>query len=138
MSQDALLRDLLPGPVTVVFERTEELNPELNPHTRLVGVRVPDHPFIRRLVDLCGEDGALALTSANRSGQSSTVAVEEFREMWGELGLVCDGGRIGSELAGSTVVDLSQAGRYRIIREGSAGPQTRDTLHRHGLIEDSA
>lgn len=29
----ALLCDLLPGPVTLVFERSEELNTDLNPFT---------------------------------------------------------------------------------------------------------
>lgn len=31
--QKALLGDLLPGPVTLVFERSEELNADLNPFT---------------------------------------------------------------------------------------------------------
>lgn len=35
-----LIRELLPGPVTVVLERSTTLNPELNPATNLVGVRV--------------------------------------------------------------------------------------------------
>lgn len=30
---DELLRDLLPGPVTLVLERSEELNKDLNPFT---------------------------------------------------------------------------------------------------------
>ena len=46
----ALLHALLPGAVTVVFERTAQLNPELNPHTRLIGIRVPDHAFTTHLV----------------------------------------------------------------------------------------
>ena len=40
---------------------------------QLVGVRIPDHPFMRRLCQMCGEP--LALTSANVSSQTSTVAV---------------------------------------------------------------
>lgn len=35
-----LLQELLPGPVTVVFERTLALNPELNPGTSLVGKHI--------------------------------------------------------------------------------------------------
>lgn len=31
--QKELLGDLLPGPVTLVFERSEELNADLNPFT---------------------------------------------------------------------------------------------------------
>ena len=68
---NAILEDLLPGPVTLVFERTEQLNPGLNPTTQLVGIRIPDHDFVRQLSLACDEP--LALTSANVStvGQSS-------------------------------------------------------------------
>ena len=69
-----LLSDLLPGPVTVVFERRPELNTHLNPRTSLVGVRVPDHGFVRDLVRHCGHP--LALTSANVSSAPSTVAIQ--------------------------------------------------------------
>lgn len=69
-----LLKELLPGPVTVVFERSSDLNPNLNPHTSLVGVRIPDHVFIRRLAKAC--NGPLALTSANRSSSQSTLSID--------------------------------------------------------------
>ena len=45
-----LLASLLPGPVTLVFTRTDLLNRNFNPDTNLIGVRIPDHLFIR-LVD---------------------------------------------------------------------------------------
>lgn len=70
---DELLQDLLPGPVTLVLKRSEELNKDLNPFTSLVGVRIPNHPFIRELARAC--PGPLALTSANVSSQASTLTV---------------------------------------------------------------
>eukprot|EP00050_Salpingoeca_kvevrii_P010616 m.9453 g.9453 ORF g.9453 m.9453 type:complete len:246 (-) comp2978_c0_seq1:98-835(-) len=127
----AVLEELLPGAVTVVFERTPALNPELNPDTRLVGIRVPDAGFVRQLTAACR--APLALTSANRSSEPSTVAVEEFEHLWPRLGAVFDGGRIHSDGLGSTVVDLSEPGRYRIIRDGSALAHTEATLQQHGL-----
>ena len=72
-----LLRDLLPGPVTTVFERSSQLNAQLNPGTALVGIRVPDHPIARQLAACCGHP--LALTSANVSDAGNTVAVEVSR-----------------------------------------------------------
>uniref|UniRef100_A0A1A7ZAI2 Threonylcarbamoyl-AMP synthase n=1 Tax=Nothobranchius furzeri TaxID=105023 RepID=A0A1A7ZAI2_NOTFU len=112
-----LLDDLLPGPVTLVFERSEALNTNLNPFTSLVGVRIPDHAFMRRLCQMCGEP--LALTSANISSQTSTVEVQEFQELWPKLAVVVDGGPIGDQSRlGSTVIDLSVLGKYRIIRPG--------------------
>ena len=69
-----VLDDLLPGPVTVVGERSAELNPLLNPGTSLVGIRIPDHTFIRRLAQAC--NSPLALTSANRSSAQSTLTLD--------------------------------------------------------------
>ncbi|XP_044062636.1 yrdC domain-containing protein, mitochondrial [Siniperca chuatsi] len=132
----ALLGDLLPGPVTLVFERSEVLNTDLNPFTLLVGVRIPDHAFMRRLCQMCAEP--LALTSANISSHTSTVAVHEFQELWPKLAVVVDGGPIGDQSRlGSTVVDLSVLGKYRIIRPGCALLSTVDVLeHKYGLSED--
>lgn len=98
---------------------------------------------------MCGEP--LALTSANITSQSSTVAAQvcekcpkvigelklkvyvglskclciyffyfkEFQELWPKLAVVVDGGAIGDQnRLGSTVVDLSVIGKYRIIRPG--------------------
>lgn len=134
--KEELLNDLLPGPVTLVFERSEVLNADLNPFTSLVGVRIPDHPFMRRLCQMCGEP--LALTSANISSHTSTVAVHEFEELWPKLSVVVDGGPIGDQSRlGSTVVDLSALGKYRIIRAGCALSSTVDVLnHKYGLSEE--
>ena len=69
-----ILEDLLPGPVTLVFERKAVLNPELNPATRLMGIRIPDHQFIRETARVCKEP--IALTSANISASRSCLTVE--------------------------------------------------------------
>ena len=73
---DGLLCELLPGPVTVVFERTLELNPDLNPGTSLVGIRVPDSGFVRDIARQVQQP--LALTSANISNQPSSLSVEVY------------------------------------------------------------
>ncbi|XP_054903310.1 yrdC domain-containing protein, mitochondrial [Poeciliopsis prolifica] len=135
--KEDLLGDLLPGPVTLVFERSEKLNANLNPFTSLVGVRIPDHAFMRRLCQMCGEP--LALTSANISSNTSTVEVHEFQELWSKLAVVVDGGPIGDQTRqGSTVIDLSIFGKYRVIRPGCALSATLDVLeHKYGLSENS-
>ncbi|KAK9960397.1 hypothetical protein ABG768_008257 [Culter alburnus] len=134
--KEELLSDLLPGPVTLVLERSATLNADLNPFTKLIGVRIPDHPFMRRLCQMCGEP--LALTSANVSSQTSTVAVNEFEDLWPSLAVVVDGGPIGDKSRlGSTVVDLSVCGRYQIIRPGCALSATVKVLEgKYGLLED--
>lgn len=122
-----LLHDLLPGPVTLVFERTAGLNPDLNPTHNKVGVRIPKFSFIQDLAVKCSSP--LALTSANYSSQASSTSVEEFEPLWGELDLVVDAGKVGTgSKEGSTVVDLSVCGRYQIIRQGCALENTLAVL----------
>ena len=71
---DELLRELLPGPITVVFQRTSALNPDLNPISSTIGVRVPASGFVCDVARQCGEP--LALTSANVSDQPSSLVIE--------------------------------------------------------------
>eukprot|EP00058_Branchiostoma_floridae_P004289 XP_002589777.1 hypothetical protein BRAFLDRAFT_90450 [Branchiostoma floridae] len=124
-----LLQDLLPGPVTVVMQRTAALNTNLNPSTDLVGIRVPQHKFMRQLAETCMEP--IALTSANTSAAGNTIDIQEFENLWPQLDLVLDGGRLESTQAvreGSTVVDLSVEGQFRVLRVGCAYMSTVDVL----------
>jgi len=134
---DELLHDLLPGPVTLVFERTDALNKDLNPHTHLIGIRIPDHDFVRKLALCCSEP--IALTSANLSAGRSPLAIKEFKTLWPSLSIVVDGGVLGDTeqcRRGSTVVDLSAPGQFTIIREGSAYESTVRILRdKHQLLE---
>ena len=129
-----LIEDLLPGQVTLVFRRSDELNNNFNPDTELVGVRIPDYPFLREVCTL--SNGPLALTSANFSAENSTLEIDEFADLHESLFKVFDGGRLNdSEDArlGSTVVDLSEVGTFSIIRPGSVRDLVERVLKTHGL-----
>ncbi|XP_069693886.1 threonylcarbamoyl-AMP synthase [Periplaneta americana] len=132
-----LLNSLLPGPVTVVLERTERLNPKLNPNLNKVGIRVPDSKFVLGLCNKLKEP--LALTSANASNEPSCLAPEEFQYLWHHLSAVFELGTIGditSPRVGSTVVDLCVPGRYRILRSGSALESTKAILEHFEVEQD--
>ncbi|XP_072835619.2 threonylcarbamoyl-AMP synthase [Pogona vitticeps] len=137
---DELLHDLLPGPVTLVLERSDALNKDLNPFTPLVGVRIPGHWFVREVAKLCA--APLALTSANLSNKASSLTVTEFQELWPHLALIVDAGPIGDIQSpecrlGSTVVDLSVPGKFKVIRPGCALAQTVEILEsKYGLRSD--
>ncbi|KAK6144423.1 hypothetical protein DH2020_021243 [Rehmannia glutinosa] len=106
-----LLDSLLPGPVTVVLK------------TRLIAR---------------GSKSALALTSANLSGKPSSVDVKDFENLWEHCAYIYNGGVLPSGRAGSTVVDLTKLGQYKILRPGSAKEETIAILERYGLAEDSS
>ncbi|XP_030506114.2 uncharacterized protein LOC115721024 isoform X2 [Cannabis sativa] len=134
---DGLLESLLPGPVTVVLKRGESsiLEKSLNPGLDSIGVRVPDYDFIRIVAR--GLGSALALTSANPSGQPSSVSIKDFENLWEHCAFVYDGGVLPSGRAGSTVVDLTKIGKYKILRPGSAEVETVEILKRHSLEEET-
>jgi len=132
---DGLLDSLLPGPVTVVLNRSRKLNGALNPGNANVAVRVPDDLFIRSVAKVF--DGPIALTSANTSSQPSTLNVEEFKHMWPLLGAVFEGGTMEGSRKGSTVVDLSVPYHYSILREGSALSATVLKLTSYGIVNSN-
>ncbi|PAV89538.1 hypothetical protein WR25_11038 [Diploscapter pachys] len=131
-----LAHRLLPGPVTLVFNRSPLLPDNFNPDVASVGVRVPDSSIV---VAICSRLGVpLAQTSANLSGSTlNPTAVEDFNDLLPHIDLVLDGGRIPSaSREGSTVVDLTKEGRYHIVRDGFARKATEDTLRDAGLVAD--
>lgn len=92
------------------------LEKSLNPGLDSVGVRVPDCNFIRVIARGLGR--AIALTSANLSGQPSSVCIKEFENLWKHCAYIYDGGVLPSGRAGSTIVDLTRARKYKILRPG--------------------
>lgn len=92
------------------------LEQSLNPGFDSIGVRVPDSNFIRVIAR--GSGTALALTSANLSGQPSSVCIKDFEKLWEHCAFVFDGGLLPSGRAGSTVVDLTTPHKYKILRPG--------------------
>ncbi|MBA0784347.1 hypothetical protein Gotri_001931 [Gossypium trilobum] len=131
-----LLDSLLPGPVTIVLGRGESsiLEKSLNPGLDSIGVRVPDSDFIRIIAR--GSGSALALTSANLSGQPSSVSIKDFENLWEHCAYVYEGGVLPAGRAGSTVVDLTKPGKYRILRPGSAKEETVAILENYSLLEE--
>lgn len=132
----AMLRKLLPGPVTIVVKKSSNLdNPFLNNGILKVGIRIPDFQFIR---DLCRSfRDPIALSSANRSSEKSTLNVEEFKDLWEEVGAVFDGGQLGiteTQRSASTVIDLSEEGSYKVIRQGVAVEHTENVVKSYGIF----
>lgn len=88
----------------------------MNPGLESIGVRVPDSNFVRVIAR--GLESALALTSANLTGQPSSVSIKDFENLWEHCACVYDGGVLPSGRAGSTVVDLTRLGKFKILRPG--------------------
>lgn len=128
-----LLSWLLPGPYTIILKRTPALNPALNPNHDTVGIRIPDYKFIRHITEVAGP---LALTSANISNEPSCLYPSEFENLWNKLGgIFHDCGKFGKAhkylRCGSTIIDLTEPGNYKIIRYGIGARNAEHQLQKY-------
>lgn len=133
-----VLESLLPGQVTLVFNRLPALNPSLNPGNPLIGVRIPNSNFIREVCRRC--QTPLALTSANISSTPSCLSIEEFRDLWPQIDRVYDGGSLlqfDPNRLGSTVIDLSIQGSFSIIRTGCAFHLVLEVMKKFGIVSET-
>ncbi len=110
----SLMAAFWPGPVTLVLRRRPDLGGfDLGGDGSTIGVRCPDHVFVR---ELALRLGPLVATSANRHGQPTPVtAAEAASALAGPVGAVVDGGVLGG--VPSTVVDCT-SDPPRVLREG--------------------
>ncbi|CAF2082593.1 unnamed protein product [Rotaria magnacalcarata] len=108
---------LLPGPVTLMFERNSSLPDYFNPNVTNVAIRIPNCQFMIELAQRLKQP--MALTSANISNEPSTICIDEFKVLWQDVDLVVDGSVLASnDRRGSTIVDLSQSDYFHIQRKG--------------------
>lgn len=104
-----------PGPLTLVLPRSAVIPDIVTAGGGTVGIRCPDHPFMRGLIGRCGFP--IAAPSANRSNElSPTTALHVLKSFGSAIPLIVDGGasQVGIE---STVIDLT-ADPPQVLRPG--------------------
>lgn len=107
-----------PGPLTIVVPGSRKIPERVSANTGTVGLRMPDHPIALEIIEGCG--GALAVTSANRSGEPSLCRASDVeRTFTAAVELVLDSGATPGGHA-STVVSLV-SGRPVVLRRGPVG-----------------
>ena len=107
------LESVWPGPVTIVFEKKEILLAILTGMKNTIGIRIPDHPFLARILSLL--DFPLFQTSANISSLPPAKTKENvlgyFEESNQDIALFVAAGELSG--APSTVIDYP--GEHPII-----------------------
>ena len=119
----ALARSFWPGPMTLIFKRSELAGDFITGGQDSVGVRVPDHVVALALLEAFERAGGagVAAPSANRFGHVSpttaAAVIEELGDHLSKDDLVLDGGAcdVGVE---STIIDCSGASPS-VLRPGA-------------------
>lgn len=126
----ALAEAFWPGPLTMIFDKSESVPYGTTGGLETVAVRMPDHEIARAVIDAGG--GYIAAPSANTSGRPSPTRAEHvIEDLDGKIEMIVDGGsvEIGVE---STILDLTVTPPM-ILRPGAV---TKEMLE--GVLETVA
>lgn len=95
-----------PGPLTMIFPKSEIVPRGTTGGLDTVAVRMPDHPVALALIRAGG--GYVAAPSANVSGRPSPTTAQHVEEdLSGRIDMILDGGPVGIGLE-STIVDFTE------------------------------
>ncbi len=115
VSEDAkkIIEKFVPGPLTIIFRKREEVGSYVTNGKDTIGIRVPDDEWILSIIKDIGKP--LMVTSANISGAGSLLKWQDvLDEMDGKIdGIVMEDAR-GD--AASTIIDVTDG--IKILREG--------------------
>ncbi len=124
-----------PGPMTMIFKKSELIPYETTGGLDTVAVRFPSHPVAMELIKRAGVP--VAAPSANLSGRPSTTSGEHCREdLCGRVDAIIDGGSsdIGLE---STIVDVT-GDEPQLLRPGAITKEMLEAVLNEKVEEDAA
>ena len=111
-----LMEAFWPGPLTLIFPKSNEVPYQTTGGLDTVAVRMPKHPVARELIRR--SQVPIAAPSANTSGRPSpTTADHVWQDLEGKIEMILDGGAVGIGVE-STIIDVS-TGEPMILRPGA-------------------
>lgn len=100
-----LMERFWPGPLTLIFNKSEKVSDKLTGGLNTVAIRMPKHNVALSLIK--HSQVPIAAPSANTSGRPSpTEAKHVVEDMYGKIDMIIDGGSTGIGVE-STVLDIS-------------------------------
>ena len=116
-----LARKFWPGPLTIIVPAASRLPLKVTANTGNIAIRIPEAKIPLQVIRAAGVP--ITATSANLSGESECTTAGAVREQLHErIPIIVDGGPSPRQVA-STIVDLSEDGGWRLLREGAVPRQ---------------
>lgn len=130
-----LMEAFWPGPLTLIFPKSQMVPGGTTGGLDTVAVRLPSHPTARAIIRLAGVP--IAAPSANTSGKPSpTLAEHVWKDMEGRIDMIVDGGPVGIGLE-STIIDVSGENPV-ILRPGAVTQEMASRALGHFVALDPA
>jgi tRNA threonylcarbamoyl adenosine modification protein (Sua5/YciO/YrdC/YwlC family) len=111
-----MLKSMTPGPFTFILPATREVPKRLqHPKRRTIGLRVPDHPLVRAVLDALGEPimSSTLLLPGDELPLTDPLEIED--RIGHEIDLIVDAGPTGIEP--TSVIDISDD-TVKVLRVG--------------------
>ena len=112
---EKLVDAFLPGPLTIIIQKQEDVPDIVTAGSHKVGVRIPDHPMA---VEIAKRSGPIVATSANTHFHPDAVNIDMALDAFGDsvsTYVDCGPSPLGKP---STIVWIKDK-EYEIIRQGS-------------------
>ncbi len=130
----SLAEKFWPGPLTMIVPKNDIIPSETSGGLDTVGLRMPVHPVMRKLISL---SCPIAAPSANISGYPSpTTAMHVMHDMEGKIPAVVDGGACDYGVE-STVISFDNDETVRILRPGSVTKEMLEEVAKCVIIDDA-
>lgn len=112
-----IINKYMPGAVTVVLDKKEEVPDILTSGLDTIGVRIPNNKIALEILKKF--ENPLATTSVNISGDLPGLEINDFiKEFEDKVDIIVDGGKAKIGVA-STIVKVDENSKINILREGS-------------------
>ena len=108
-----IINKFMPGALTIVFKKKENVAEYVTQGKQTIGIRVPDDEWIIKLINTIGKP--IMVTSANISDSGSLLKWGDvYEQMKNQIdGIVCEDARGDKS---STIIDVSDG--LKLLREG--------------------
>lgn len=121
---EKLIRAFMPGPVTFILKKKEEVPAYVNGGLPTLAIRMATSDALRNLISALGEP--VFMTSANQSGQPTCTSLDEIEKACPMLDGMMEGDVSFGEA--STIIDCTQD-EIKILRQGPVSmDQIQDVL----------
>ena len=112
--EEKLIKEFMPGLVTVILEKNDKVNNLITSNTNYVGIRIPNNKELLEIINKL--DKPVISTSANISEEISITNIEQLdKEIKDNVDYIYDNGEILNQ--SSTIVKFEN-GKLIILREG--------------------
>ena len=111
-----LISKYMPGDLTIILNKNEKVPSILTAGIDTIGVRIPNNEIALKILE--NSKNPLAVTSANKSGETSGLEVSDFIDVFkNEIDIFIDGGKTPIGIS-STIVKIVDD-KVKILRQGN-------------------